>query len=99
MAAQVLPVPAARGLTAVDELDEPIARVCDDEHQPWEPSWACVPRTVSQDCQVIRRITRVIASPINGSAMSRPSATTAALATTARLTYASARAWAPSATR
>src|SRR5829696_2751544 len=70
----------------VDELDEPMAGVCDDEHQPWASSWACVPRTVCQDCQVIRRITRVIASPMSGSAMSSPSATTAALATTARLT-------------
>ena len=44
------------------------------------------PRTVRQDCQVMRRITSVIARPISGSAMSSPIATTAALATTARLT-------------
>ena len=45
-----------------------------------------LPGTVRHDCQVIRKITTVIASPIRGSAMSMPSATTAALATTARLT-------------
>jgi hypothetical protein len=49
-------------------------------------------RTVSHECHVIRTITTVIPSPMSGSAMSSPIATTAALATTARLTYASARA-------
>ena len=44
----------------------------------WEP-----PRTVSQERQVMRRITRVIARPISGSAIGTPSATTAAEATTA----------------
>ena len=43
-------------------------------------------RTVRQDCRVMRRITSVIARPMSGSAISRPMATTAALATTARLT-------------
>ena len=46
----------------------------------------------------MRRITTVITRPMIGSAIGRPAATTAALAMTARLTYASARAWAPSAT-
>ena len=43
-------------------------------------------RTVCHECHVMRRITSVIARPINGSAIGTPSATTAALATTARLT-------------
>ena len=46
----------------------------------------------------MRRITTVIARPMSGSAICRPSATTAADATTASDTYASARAWLPSAT-
>ena len=59
-------------------------------------SWSR-PVTVRHDCQVIRRITSVIARPMSGSPTSRPSATTAALATTARLTRPSTRAWLPSA--
>lgn len=50
-------------------------------------------RTVVQDCHVMRRITAVIASPRIGSPRSKPSATTIALATTARETSPSARAW------
>jgi hypothetical protein len=42
----------------------------------------CPCRTVIHDCQVIRRITIVIASPISGSAISAPNATRTALATT-----------------
>src|SRR3954453_7889990 len=61
--------------------------------------YAAQPRTVRHDCHEMRRISSVIASPIRGSATSRPSATTAALATTPRLTWASARAWPPWATR
>jgi hypothetical protein len=58
-----------------------------------EPDPAALPaihdralRTVRQESHVILRITAVIASPIRGSAIGSPSATTAALATTARLT-------------
>ncbi len=54
-------------------------------------------RTVWKDCQVMRRITSVMVTPMIGSPMSRPSATTIALATTARLTNPSVRAWLPSA--
>jgi hypothetical protein len=43
-------------------------------------------RTVIQERQVMRRITRVIASPISGSATLAPAASAPALATTARLT-------------
>ena len=50
-------------------------------------------RTVDHDCQVMRRITSEIASPMSGSAICRPSATSAAVATTARLTSPSVRAW------
>ena len=39
----------------------------------------------------------MMARPMSGSTMSAPMATAAAEAMTARLTYASARAWAPSA--
>ena len=49
-------------------------------------SCAAPERTVPHDCQVIRRITAVIARPMIGSAMSSPSATTTAEATTPRLT-------------
>jgi hypothetical protein len=45
-----------------------------------------LPRTVRQDCQVILKITPVIARPMSGSAIGAPSATTTAEATTARLT-------------
>ena len=56
------------------------------ETQPWvrrctEPSFAC---TVRHDCQVIRRITIVIPSPMSGSATGTPAATTAAEATSPR---------------
>jgi hypothetical protein len=44
------------------------------------------PRTVRHDRHVIRRISSEIARPMSGSAISTPSATTAALATTPRLT-------------
>src|SRR4051812_19130127 len=40
------------------------------------------PRTVRHECHVIRRISSEITRPMSGSARSRPSATTAALATT-----------------
>ena len=53
----------------------------DGTRQPW--GW---PRTVCQDCQVMRRITSVMARPMSGSAMSAPIATAAAEAITARLT-------------
>ena len=43
-------------------------------------SW---PRTVRHDCHVMRRMTRVIARPMSGSAIGMPMATTAAEATTA----------------
>jgi hypothetical protein len=43
-------------------------------------------RTVCQERQVIRRMTSVMARPITGSMMSRPAASAAPLATTARLT-------------
>src|SRR5207245_11096528 len=55
------------------------------------------PFTALQDFQVMRRITSVIARPMIGSPTGAPSATTIAEAMTARLTYASPRAWAPSA--
>jgi hypothetical protein len=49
-------------------------------------------RMVCADCQVMRRNTTVMTRPISGSPTSNPSATTAALATTDRLTRPSARA-------
>ena len=55
-------------------------------------------RTVLNDCQVIRRITKVTIRPMIGSAILKPSATIAALTTTDRLTSPSVRAWYPSAT-
>ena len=51
----------------------------------------------SRRCQVMRRMTRVMTRPMIGSPSRRPSATTIALATTARLTRPSLRAWLPSA--
>jgi len=53
---------------------------------PLAPQWECPARTVARDCQVMRRITSVIARPIKGSAIGAPSATTIAEAITARLT-------------
>src|SRR5215210_8761990 len=75
----------------VDQLDEPVAGVGDDDHAtPSAWWWSCPsPRTVLHESRVMRRITTVIASPISGSATCRPAVTAAALATTARLTYAS----------
>src|SRR6266540_1803407 len=54
--------------------------------------------TVRQLSQVMWRITSVITRPMIGSATGTPSATTAALSRTPRLTKPSTRAWSPSAT-
>lgn len=48
---------------------------------------------IFQDCQVIRRITAVIARPMIGSAIGAPAAAAAALASTPRETSPSVRAW------
>jgi hypothetical protein len=46
-------------------------------------TWAWSPRTVRHDCQVMRRMTSVMARPMSGSAIGRPIATTTAEAMTA----------------
>ena len=57
------------------------------ERGQWGQEWACEPpRTVTHDCQVMRRMTAVMARPMRGSATGRPMATMVALAMTARLT-------------
>ena len=50
-------------------------------------AWPTSPlRTVTHDCQVMRRMTTVMPRPMSGSAIGNPIATTIALAITARLT-------------
>src|SRR4029077_7860774 len=79
-----------------DDLE--VAHAPDSRGLPPSPYGSCRwPRTVRQDCHVMRRITSVMARPMSASATGAPSATTAADAITPRLTYASARAWLPSA--
>lgn len=72
-------------------------------HQELEGSIAISPgsgrETGRHDCQVIRMMTSVITSPMSGSPIGAPRATTTALQMTPSDTNPSTRAWLPSAIR
>ena len=72
----------ARLGAAHELLDGAGVHVAVDGDRRHQCAWSW-PRTVRHDCHVMRRITKVIARPMSGSATGRPMATTAADAITA----------------
>ena len=80
-----VPLPAAdcSGQENRDAVKGPIAQLTFHSRRACAGQPA---RMVFQDCQVMRRMTIVIASPIRGSAIGSPMATAVAEAMTARLT-------------
>ena len=96
VAGKLLDVPLAVALVLV--LAYPLALLALGFFLPEERRALSAPRTVRQESHVIFRITSVIARPIKGSAIRRPSATASALRTTPSETKPSTRAWLPSAT-